>query len=81
MLEVKGTGILPIRKFIKESFGQEGFDRWLNELSEEARQIYSGTILATNWYPAKEMYIDPDKVMCDLFYKERQYELTPLSQK
>jgi hypothetical protein len=67
-MEVKGTAINSIPEFIVKKFGKEGFNQWLSAINETARQVYEKPILAGNWYPLKEIMIEPTKKMCELFY-------------
>ncbi len=69
LMEVKGTAINSIPEFILGKFGKEGLNQWLNALSEGARKIYGGAILAGNWYPIKEIMVEPTRKMCELFYR------------
>jgi len=68
-MDVKGTAIVAIPKFIVKKFGKEGLDRWLAAINKEARKVYQGSILVGNWYPIKEIMIEPTQKMCDLFYQ------------
>jgi hypothetical protein len=68
-MEVKGTAINSIPEFILKRFGKEGLNQWLNALTEGARKIYGGAILAGNWYPIKEIMVEPTRKMCELFYR------------
>jgi len=67
-MEVKGTAINSIPEFIVKKFGKEGFNQWLAAINEKARKVYEGHILAGNWYPMKEIMLEPTKIMCELFY-------------
>jgi hypothetical protein len=67
-MDVKGTAISSIPEFIAKRFGKEGLTRWLSSLTETARKVYERPILAGNWYPLKEIMLEPTKKMCELFY-------------
>ena len=67
-MEVKGTAIVTVPLFIKERFGEGGLNRWVNALTPEARKVYPNSILASNWYPLKEVLIEPLHKICGLFY-------------
>jgi len=67
-MEVKGTAVLSIPRFIEEKFGDEGLQKWLNSLSDEAKNVYSQNILASKWYPMNEILVHPTRELCKLFY-------------
>lgn len=67
-MNIKGTALKVIPKFIKDKFGKENFEKWLNSLDPEAKELYSGIILSSNWYSLDAMYLAPVQKMCDLFY-------------
>ena len=54
--------------FIRDRFGDEGFNKWIESLSDEAKEVYKSTILASQWYPLKTIISEPTRKMCDLFY-------------
>jgi hypothetical protein len=68
MTKAKGTTVVPLQKFIREKFGQDGYDQWLSALTPEAKRVFQGVILTDQWYPLDELYIAPTEVMCRLFY-------------
>ena len=65
---VKGTAVAAMPEFIKEKFGNLGYERWLNVLSAQAKEIYTGKILPNAWFPLKEILMEPTQMMCDLFF-------------
>ena len=54
MMQVKGSAIMAMPKFVSEKHGDYGFKKWLDALSPQAKQVYGGHIMANNWYPFKE---------------------------
>jgi len=68
-MEIKGSAVATLPVFIKEKFGQENYDLWLNSLSGSAREFYSHGILVSKWYPLKDVQNEPIKIFCDLFYQ------------
>ncbi len=68
-MEVNGAAVLSLPLFVKGNFGDEGFQRWLNALSEHARKVYSAPIFQSGWYPMQEILIEPTKKICELFYQ------------
>ncbi|HTY07879.1 MAG TPA: hypothetical protein VMF29_01815 [Candidatus Edwardsbacteria bacterium] len=68
-MRVKGTAIAVLPKFIESQFGSAGLQQWKEALSSEAKGIYSGIIMTSDWYPIKEAYLEPTALLCELFYK------------
>lgn len=68
MMQVKGSALVAMPVFIKEKHGDDGLNKWLNALSPEAKVVMGGKIMASSWYPLKQMLIDPMAKYCDLFY-------------
>jgi hypothetical protein len=67
-MEVKGTAVASIPKFIQEKFGDAGFSKWLDNLTPEAKHVYEQAILPSKWYPLKEILIEPTMQVCKTFY-------------
>lgn len=67
-MKVKGSAVTTLPLFIKETFGEEAFQKWLEALSPEAKDTYSVPILTTNWYPLKTILSEPTQKICELFY-------------
>ena len=67
-MEVNGTALKSLVLFVKKSFGDEGFSKWLNSLSGEAKSILSSQILSSNWYNLKTFLDEPTRAICTLFY-------------
>jgi hypothetical protein len=68
MMQVKGSAIVAMPKFVAEKHGDFGYRKWLDTLSPPAKQVYGGHIMASNWYPFREMMVEPTQKMCDQFY-------------
>ena len=49
--QVKGAAILARRTFVSEEFGTGAWQKILDSLPEEDREILEGTILASTWHP------------------------------
>lgn len=78
MMQVKGSAIFIITHFIKNSFGQEGLDKWLDALSPEAKKIYSGNIIPPNYYPLQQTLTEPTMKVCEVFFNgdySKAYEI------
>jgi hypothetical protein len=67
-MRVKGTSLKATALFIKKKFGNDGYSRWLDSLSDETREIFSDTILSTTWYPMERGFIEPHQAAVDVFY-------------
>ena len=69
-MEVKGSAVVILPKFIEKNFGVKNYSIWLDALSEEARRVYRSNVLITSWFPLKKIFTEPTRKMCDLFYKK-----------
>ena len=58
---VKGEALLSIPIFILKKFNMEKYKRWLESLTPEARAVYSNPIAKSDWYPVKQMIIEPTR--------------------
>lgn len=67
-MEVKGTAVEAMPSFISEKFGQDGLKSWIDSLSEDCQKIFSKPILSSQWYPLKEVLVEPTLKLCSLFY-------------
>jgi len=67
-MEVKGTAVAAIPKFIEDKFGKEGLNKWLDSLSPTAKNLYCQTVLSSKWYPMNEILVEPTNQLCKLFY-------------
>ncbi len=47
---VRGRTLVPVRAFLKESFGEQGWKRLLGELPPPDRAILDGLIVPDSWY-------------------------------
>lgn len=67
-MDVKGTIISALPKHIREQFGKEGMQRWLNAITPQARAIFTSNIDEGGWYPLKTALIEPFANLAQLFY-------------
>jgi hypothetical protein len=67
-VEVKGSVLQSLPKFIQTRFGNDAPDRWLPLLSQEARELYANPILASVWYPIIPFLAEPTVAICAAFY-------------
>lgn len=68
-MKVKGEALVSLPLFILTKYGKTQYEDWLNSLSPEAKQVYSEPIDKTEWYPLKEMLVEPTRCLCEMFYK------------
>jgi hypothetical protein len=66
-MEIKGTAITAIRDYVKSNH-PEKFSEWLNALPEASKDIYSGVIDSSRWYPLNEGGILPTRKTVDMFF-------------
>lgn len=69
-MEVRGTAIAPMPKFILRRFGQDGLDKWRQALTAEARRLIDSAIDPGRWYPFREALLEPTEAAGRLFYEE-----------
>lgn len=50
MALVRGRTLVPVRAFLKESFGEQGWKRLLGELPPPDRTVLDGLIVPDSWY-------------------------------
>lgn len=67
-VEVSGLAVATIPLFIKDKFGDKGFEKWLTKLEPEIQKIYTSIISVNKWYNIKEVFVEPTKILCDMFY-------------
>jgi len=67
-MEVKGTAVASIPKFIEDKFGADGLKRWLESLNADANYVYSVNILPGKWYSLYEILVEPTRQLCNVFY-------------
>lgn len=67
-MDVKGSVVISVAKFIQERFGAEGHARWLAALSPQAQEVFTKPILSSLWYPILPCLAEPTVVLCNQFY-------------
>lgn len=55
MGEVRGIALASLRKYVRNTYGEEGLSKVLDALSEEERGVMTGKLEVMQWYPAKAM--------------------------
>ena len=68
-MEVKGTAVKPTLEFVKSEF-PDRYEEWFSKLSDESKKIFEGMISASAWYPMKEAYLEPTKLVGELFFED-----------
>ncbi|MCK4526717.1 hypothetical protein KAW18_05045 [candidate division WOR-3 bacterium] len=66
-MEIKGVDIKSVIGFVRKNF-PERYDDWVNALPEDSREIISGKILHSYWYPYIEGFVQPLQKICEIFY-------------
>lgn len=72
-MEIKGTAVSSIRDFVKTRFLNR-YDRWLESLPEESKEIFMGLIDASGWYPIQQGGIIPTRKIAEMFYNGNYME-------
>jgi len=68
-MQVRGSLLSPIPKLIQKKFGADALGQWLAKISPEARELYLNSIDQKEWYPLRQMLIEPFANVAQLFYK------------
>jgi hypothetical protein len=68
IMEAKGSVIETIPLFVRSKFGEIEYNKWMDSLSKNARELFRGTIVTYKWYPFKEMLEEPTIRVCDMFF-------------
>lgn len=66
-MEIKGTGLITTRDFVKEHFSSQ-YNEWLNTLPLNTQTMYLGVIDSRKWYPIKGAYIDALEHTINMFF-------------
>lgn len=67
-MQVKGTSLLATEKFVRQQFGSDGYERFLQALPPASRDLYTSTVLSPKWYPITEAFYRPMETVCGMFY-------------
>ncbi|MBN2668877.1 MAG: hypothetical protein JXR60_06595 [Bacteroidales bacterium] len=70
-MEVKGTGLVSLRAYIKEYHAQD-YQTWLNALPKSAKNVFANVITTSGWFSIDEVYYQALKVTAELFYEGNQ---------
>jgi hypothetical protein len=66
-MEVKGTALKTTRDFVKTKFPHL-YERWLDSLTPESRNLFTTALDATAWYPLNEGYTVPVNKIIELCF-------------
>lgn len=66
-MKIKGTSIKSTKNFV-EKFHPNQYNQWIDSLPPESHKLFTGTVLATEWYPIMDGMIIPVRKIAELFY-------------
>lgn len=67
-MDVKGSVLQSVPKFVHQKFGDAGLNRWMESLDKPAKDIYSQPIMPSSWYAVTPFLARPTQNLCDLFF-------------
>ncbi len=70
-MEVKGTGVSVLPEYIRRKHGEAALAKWMESLPETSRDIFRKTIRLSDWFPAKEAYLEPTEAACRMFFADQ----------
>lgn len=65
---IKGSAVLSLPLFVKERFGEAAYQKWMDTLPEEAKNVFASQLIATEWYPIDSHFLAPTEKICEMFY-------------
>ena len=71
-MKVKGTTVKSIKQFVKDTW-PDRYEIWLNSLPKASKDIMSGSIYATDWFPLQEAAVTPTYYL-KMFYNEDNFK-------
>lgn len=66
-IEVKGTGLISTRTYVKEKH-PERYNDWFNTLPSDCQLLYSGVISSSDWFDVEKYYYTPLKAIANMFF-------------
>jgi len=66
-MEVKGTGLISTRMYVKEKY-PERYNDWLNTLPSDCQLRYIGVIGSFDWFDMEKYYYTPLKAIASMFF-------------
>jgi len=68
MMQVKGSALASMPKYVRKQFGKEGLELWYSKLAPQTRIVFEKTLKESAWYPLRDMIVAPTSVICQLFF-------------
>lgn len=66
-IEVKGTGLISTRTYVKEKH-PERYNDWFNTLPSDCQLLYGGVISSSDWFDVEKYYYTPLKAIANMFF-------------
>jgi hypothetical protein len=66
-MRAKGNRLSIIAKFVKKTFGADGYSKWFDSLPSQSKDIFH-ELPSSSWYPVEFVVETPIVKICDLFY-------------
>jgi hypothetical protein len=66
-MKAKGNRLSIIAKFVKKTFGTDGYSKWFDSLPPETKDIFQD-LPSSSWYPVEFVVEMPIVKVCELFY-------------
>jgi len=67
-MQVKGTGLISTRTFVKEMHPNQ-YSNWFNALPSDIKPAFSEVIQTSQWYDVDRYYLQPLKVLSQIIYQ------------
>ena len=67
-MKVKGSAVATLPQFVRENFGEDGFQKWLISLPTETQKVFEKNVLSVGWFPLAKTLVELTKNICSLFY-------------
>ncbi len=69
MSRVSGLSLRIFPQFIKDRFGEKGYERWMNALDGDLKDVFSNPLIGLDeWYDFNEFFIKPMRLIANIFY-------------
>ena len=72
MTKVSGLALQTLPMFIRDKYGEDEYQKWLEALPQQSKTVYEKPITITDWYTLPDSYIEPMKLMCRMFYNNKE---------
>jgi len=67
IIKVKGIGLISFRNYLKDTY-KNRYQEWLSKIPTKSKEIYTGDIIATDWYSVEDGLVRPMEVSAKLFH-------------